>query len=681
MKRFMAIAIAVAMILTIMPTAFATTKSVMDPREAAKSVKGFETSASVTGEEIAYGRSHAGQTTINPASIDKKYQTLDKTKGWMDEIEPEGIGIIESDLAASRGYWFTEEKESFKLVSENPAFDGDAYGMCLVPATESGAYRYAKNELMFFNFDLYQSFDDTTGELKSLIDREDGYGVSAWVYAGLADDESYPLVGAWSSTQAGLSINLKAPDDDYIYMIYLFIEKVDEFKDGFGAWYTLSTADGIIRDANVGEDMTVGTEIKASISSSDKLIAATLMESYVPEYGQLHKITLEGNKQYALSFTSDDEIYTHLMFLTSGMDVINEMVGHDDDDHRAMKVFTTEPGTYYVAAFGLTMEDEGMVNLVVNEWEDYVGSAYPEVDEIIDLGSFGTEPHSGTIDGVDGVIWDYAYSTQNNYGILVVGGLAGNYTIQGDAQDVIVIAYDGARVILDNAAVEAVLLDNTVAPISVVAKGSAKISNPGGYAMLNEEGCLSGVYFTGDELTVEGVFGIVLEGAPVTLAAKTMKVDTTSMEGYYNIAMWVMGVNLPSVMLGKNAKFDGNNKVSKMSYDPDGNFTYGYAISEQDELYRPNQEGFGWDQCVAYFEITTDGISDGTVAAGLVGDANNDGQVNTGDATAVLKHAAGMIVLEGQGLANADANKDGQVNTGDATMILRHAAGMIDLNP
>ena len=683
MKKIMAIVLVAAMIMAVMPTAFATSKTVMDPREAARGVERLDVNDGANVKELSFGRSHSGQSTINPASVDKKYQSIERSKGWMDDIELMGIGVIDPADASTSGYWFTAEDEDFIIPSDNPSFDGDAYGMCLVPATSEGVYTYAKGELMYFNFDLYQNFNTTTGELVSLPDREDGYGVAAWIYAGHLEDESYPLVGAWSSSQGGLSVNLVAPDDDYVYMIYLFAEKVDEFSQGWGGWFTLSTADGVLRDMKVGEDMKVGTELRQNITSADKLCAVPVNESYIPEYGQLHKIELEGGKKYMLSFTSEEtEIYTHLLFLTENMDIIAERAAVNEDGYNLMRVFPTESGTYYIGMAGLEMDQEGEVALRVDEWDDceYTEGEYPEIDEVIDLGSFGAEEHHGIVDGVDGYIWDYAYSTQNNYGILIVGGLAGNYTIQGDAQDVIVIAYDGARVILDNAAVEAVMLENYYAPVTIAAKGSSKITNPEGYAMMNEEGYLAGVYFTGDEITIEGIFGIVLEGAPITLAAKKLVVDTTSMEGYYNIAMWVMGVNLPSVALGKNAKFDGKNRVSTMSYDPDGYFPYGYGISEQEELYRPNHEGFGWEEGVMYFELTTDGLNDNQ-NVGLVGDANGDGKVNTGDATQVLKYAAGMITLEGELLANADTNGDGKVNTGDATMILKYAAGMISEFP
>lgn len=59
-----------------------------------------------------------------------------------------------------------------------------------------------------------------------------------------------------------------------------------------------------------------------------------------------------------------------------------------------------------------------------------------------------------------------------------------------------------------------------------------------------------------------------------------------------------------------------------------------------------------------------------------LGDANCDGTINARDATAVLKHAAQLELLEGVGLANADVNSDGMINAKDATQILKIAAGL-----
>lgn len=61
---------------------------------------------------------------------------------------------------------------------------------------------------------------------------------------------------------------------------------------------------------------------------------------------------------------------------------------------------------------------------------------------------------------------------------------------------------------------------------------------------------------------------------------------------------------------------------------------------------------------------------EGTIEYEL-GDCNRDGTVNTGDAVAVLRHIAEIIVLDDVQLQLADFNGDGVVNTGDAVAILK----------
>ena len=53
------------------------------------------------------------------------------------------------------------------------------------------------------------------------------------------------------------------------------------------------------------------------------------------------------------------------------------------------------------------------------------------------------------------------------------------------------------------------------------------------------------------------------------------------------------------------------------------------------------------------------------------GDANCDGKVNAEDATAVLKHLAGIIELSYIGSVNADMDQNGKVTAADATAILK----------
>ena len=67
----------------------------------------------------------------------------------------------------------------------------------------------------------------------------------------------------------------------------------------------------------------------------------------------------------------------------------------------------------------------------------------------------------------------------------------------------------------------------------------------------------------------------------------------------------------------------------------------------------------------------------GPVTELLMGDANDDGTVNTADAAYVLRYAADMIQLTDKQLSQANVNFDEGVNTADATLILKYAAGMI----
>lgn len=62
----------------------------------------------------------------------------------------------------------------------------------------------------------------------------------------------------------------------------------------------------------------------------------------------------------------------------------------------------------------------------------------------------------------------------------------------------------------------------------------------------------------------------------------------------------------------------------------------------------------------------------------LIGDADQDGFVDGGDATTILKYNVGSVELVGDGQAAADADQDGFVDSGDATAILKYNVGVVD---
>ncbi len=65
----------------------------------------------------------------------------------------------------------------------------------------------------------------------------------------------------------------------------------------------------------------------------------------------------------------------------------------------------------------------------------------------------------------------------------------------------------------------------------------------------------------------------------------------------------------------------------------------------------------------------------------LIGDADLDEDVNIKDATAIQKHSASLITLEGVALIQADVTADNAVNIKDATEIQKFVAGLIDRFP
>lgn len=116
-------------------------------------------------------------------------------------------------------------------------------------------------------------------------------------------------------------------------------------------------------------------------------------------------------------------------------------------------------------------------------------------------------------------------------------------------------------------------------------------------------------------------------------------------------------------------------KGLKVSEDREGN-TLALALSGKAESPIPGTvevrvfDKDGILQLLKMYNVTVNGY--------IIGDANGDGQINTGDATAILKYSAAMIQMTDDTLFFADVNRDGKVNTSDATAILRLPAGTIE---
>ena len=184
--------------------------------------------------------------------------------------------------------------------------------------------------------------------------------------------------------------------------------------------------------------------------------------------------------------------------------------------------------------------------------------------------------------------------------------------------------------------------------------------------MYNYEGYNAGIYFTGDSLTIEVLSAhcsIMLLSMYTARHSSVLQQAASS----YSIAMWSTGILNTDVTLGKNPKFDGSNRECTLMHDSNGWFKAGWTVSEHEEVYHYGGGSPDWYYIAAEFTLTTDGYGPSV----LIGDANQDGNVNSGDAVAVLRHMTGANPLSGDALVAADFNQDGKVNTGDATSILR----------
>ena len=113
-----------------------------------------------------------------------------------------------------------------------------------------------------------------------------------------------------------------------------------------------------------------------------------------------------------------------------------------------------------------------------------------------------------------------------------------------------------------------------------------------------------------------------------------------------------------------------------------GTYVANATVTKYDETKFEDQYKYTFDwmnsraawlsaQFIADYEPITPSV---TYDNAICGDADLNLAVNIKDATAIQKHAAMLITLEGIAFDSADANRDGAVNINDATLIQKYAA-------
>lgn len=719
MKKILALALVAMMIAAIVPTTFAV--PAQEPIDRESMTRGREAMG------LSSTQNAQTQTEITDfSSINQEYRTVNSTKGWMEDTPRGSYPMLEPEETLLNGYWV--EKDRFALVDDwytdgSTVYTGAFY---INDGVEGGTLNeFMQGDIVWFNFDLYKSFDAGSQTLVPL-DTEN-LAVEAYVWAGtmeqyMGDDpeQGITLRYAWMSGTGSLSCKIVTPEDNYVYMIVIVLKQPELQNMDFGGWLTPSYAyqENEFKNIEAGADMTVGKSVTTELgkNTDSSLVLAPFDQRnannqvtkmmYEYTYGQRHKIELQGHQNYVAMFDSSDAVGIRIFFCDENMDVINSTYAGPAAvaggyKNFAMAIMPVTTGTYYLVTCGFYMGDEGELEATIYNWND---QAVPltNTDDTIDLnnledGTVGKETGSAS----QPYAWGYYWYDQYSLGELIILW-PGTYTINGQNTNIYCDVYDGVHIILNNAAIGPVWAANTYAPVEIEAVGNASIDNSYfQFSVYNYEGDNAGIYFTGDSMEVtssgNSQGAVMSANAPMHILTKTFAAYCEERAGYYPAAIWITGKNLPQLTFGSDAQFDGENRKCTMCYDGDGWFPYGYTVSVHDEVYRLHNQP-NWYEMAYSFEVTTGGTvpdpSDspaptakptaGPTTAptsaphgGMLGDANEDGTVNTGDATMVLRHAAGIVTLDGQAYLNADINQDGTVNTGDATYILKVSAGML----
>lgn len=171
----------------------------------------------------------------------------------------------------------------------------------------------------------------------------------------------------------------------------------------------------------------------------------------------------------------------------------------------------------------------------------------------------------------------------------------------------------------------------------------------------------------------------------LSLKANAEKVQRLDMQltlnGYTDIAAasdcpFTVSIDGDSVTISHNAApntdgVDMRNGVAVLTMKKSG--ASQSIISEPKAIATKDANG-------ALSPITKPHVTDDPLGGRLLGDVNNDGEVTSADALAILKHSVGMEKLKGVDLLVADINGDGDVTSADALLALKRSVGMLDEN-
>ena len=199
-------------------------------------------------------------------------------------------------------------------------------------------------------------------------------------------------------------------------------------------------------------------------------------------------------------------------------------------------------------------------------------------------------------------------------------------------------------------------------------------------------------FYDCDDLTIYGYAGSYAETfakendipfVDITQKVLTSKVDNISVNGAFDdgVMLNVEKATIENAVTAYDITLkdeDGN------TIQPIGKITVTIPSKNGNcRVYWIKDDGTKVDMNAAYidgnYEFTTDHFSIyALIESTLLGDTNNDGEVNIADALMISRYDAGLITLNEAQLSVSDVNKDGEVDIADALILSRYDAGLID---
>ena len=731
MKKLIAIIMVIAMVAGFIPAVLAEPAQESAPTTLDKEEVFGESqldSYKMYGYDYYGNKSATGQNPTKSgdmSEVSKKYQSITSTKmkdGWVDSTNY-GIGFIDQAQSLTLGYQV--ENSDFKPNTDFLTSGKKSYAMFFTPSDveynnpqeivdEDDTHiirKFNKGDKFWFNFSLISGFST----YPNFYDPEyNACVMSVYMYSGTLSEfqnqsGGLPLKASWTAINR-VSVNITVPKNNLMYM-FLVVVRDDDMQDancrGFGGWLTFSDHDKDIKELQVKETVDLYKDYTLDLDRDGEmtlLYGSDESAGYVLAPAAMYKVQLEENHKYVIVPEGDGSNGVRITMLDENKDIIyNTYLGTgtaQDLGYSSITspVFPVISGTYYFIVSGFMYTDGGTIDFSFRDyWDVYPTHAevldyFPDVQDVyIDIENLT----DGTIEYINDVpAWGYVYSDEVNMGMLTIV-LAGTYHISGNNTNCLIDIFDCVTVELDNVTCGTILTGGLWGAERINAKGKCKVEDGfWGAAIMNDEG-FTGVYITGDEIEFRGEksCGGLMECA-THVYCKKFVAEATQVAGTYPVAFWVTGFMGQKLTFPSDAKITSASgqalKQATLYFDQDNLYLNGYSVSQYNALHRFSGSP-DYYSIADYFEFGSSGSTPTPPPTGepttpptepvdeyLLGDANLDGKVNTGDATQVLKHAAGMLVLEGKALIQGDVNQDAKVNTGDATFILKIAAGMVE---